>query len=71
MNALLCTVVKPMDCHNDMTFNKILLGLVEAYPDIFGYFFLILLFQPVRDIGLPHFVGKLYSAAKGESNDHS
>jgi ABC-type multidrug transport system fused ATPase/permease subunit len=55
-----------MDCHNDMTFNKILLGLVEGYPDIFGYFFLILLFQPVRDIGLPHFVGKLYSAAKGE-----
>ena len=55
-----------MDCHNDMTFNKILIGLVEAYPDIFGYFFLILLFQPVRDIGLPHFVGKLYSAAKGE-----
>jgi len=55
-----------MDCHNDMTFNKILLGLVEAHPDIFGYYFLILLFQPVRDIVLPHFVGKLYGAAKGE-----
>lgn len=60
-----------MDCHNDMTFNKILIGLVEAYPDIFGYFFLILLFQPVRDIGLPHFVGKLYSAAKGEDKNGS
>jgi ABC-type multidrug transport system fused ATPase/permease subunit len=60
-----------MDCHNDMTFNKILLGLVEAHPDIFGYYFLILLFQPVRDIGLPHFVGKLYSAAKGEGGSVS
>jgi ATP-binding cassette subfamily B protein len=60
-----------MDCHNDMTFNKILLGLVEAHPEIFGYYFLILLFQPVRDIGLPHFVGKLYSAAKGEGESGS
>jgi ABC-type multidrug transport system fused ATPase/permease subunit len=52
-------------CNNDMTFNRLLFEFIESHSELFLGYLGILLFFPIRDVIMPHFIGKLYNSIKG------
>ena len=48
-----------------MTFNEILLEFIWSHSELFIAYIGILLFFPIRDVAMPHFIGKLYNSIKG------
>ena len=57
-----------MECHNDMTFVKLMYEFINEHKTLFGFFVLILLAQPIRDILMPHLIGKIYTAIKDKKD---
>ena len=53
-----------IECHNDMTFHKILLQIIEENKSIFALYAIVLLSLPLRDIIMPRLVGNLYDSIK-------
>jgi ATP-binding cassette subfamily B protein len=53
-----------VSCTNDMTFNKLLQEFIESHSELFLVFLGILIFFPIRDVIMPHFIGKLYNSIK-------
>ena len=50
-----------MDCHNDMTFGKMMGGFIEKHKWLMIGYFLLMFMNPIRDVMAPHIVGKLYT----------
>jgi subfamily B ATP-binding cassette protein MsbA len=50
-----------MDCHNDMTFAKMMGGFIDKHKWLMLGYFLLMLTNPIRDILAPHIVGKVYT----------
>lgn len=57
-----------LECHNDMTFDKLIISFIQENKVTFAVYMLLLLAIPLRDILMPHMIGKLYNKVKnGES----
>ena len=53
-----------ISCTNTMTFSELLWGFIDTHKATFGIYALIILSQPLRDILMPHLVGKVYNSIK-------
>jgi ATP-binding cassette subfamily B protein AbcA/BmrA len=53
------------ECHNEVTLNKLLFGILDENKSLFALYGLILLSLPIRDILMPRLVGSLYDSIKG------
>ena len=51
----------PMECHNDMTFSKMMMGFIEENKWLMLGYFLLMFMNPIRDVLAPHMVGKIYT----------
>jgi len=58
------TKTPSIECHNDITFYKILLQLIEENKNIFALYAIVLLSLPLRDIIMPRLIGNLYDSVK-------
>jgi hypothetical protein len=61
-----CLLVGMLDvsCSNSMTFEKLLYEFIGEQKYLFGMYIIILLFFPIRDVAMPHYIGKLYDSIK-------
>ena len=50
-----------MECHNDMTFSKMMMGFIEENKWLMLGYFLLMFMNPIRDVLAPHMVGKIYT----------
>lgn len=57
-------------CENTMTFDKLMLDFIKDNKSLFIVYIIMLLIQPVRDILMPHMIGKLYTAIKEQNTLH-
>lgn len=53
-----------LECTNSMTFQTLMLEFIKNNKGLFFTYLLLLLVQPVRDVLMPHMVGKLYTTIK-------
>lgn len=53
-----------VSCSNTMTFEKLLYEFIGEQKYLFGMYVVILLFFPIRDVAMPHYIGKLYDSIK-------
>jgi len=51
----------PMECHNDMTFAKMMGGFITEHKWLMLAYFLLMFMNPIRDVLAPHIVGKIYT----------
>ena len=54
-----------ISCNNTMTFTGLILDFIDTHKVTFGIYAIIILTQPLRDILMPHLVGKVYNSIKG------
>ena len=57
-----------LDCHNDLTMNKLIMDIIEENKSLFLLFIVVLLSIPVRDILMPRLIGSLYDSIKSGKN---
>ena len=50
-----------MECHNDMTFSKMMLGFISEHKWLMVGYFLLMFMNPIRDVLAPHIIGKIYT----------
>lgn len=53
-----------MNCHNNMTFGKLMNDFIKKNKTLFVIYILLILTIPLRDILMPHMIGKLYTNIK-------
>jgi len=56
----------PIDCHNDITFWTLLTGFLEDHQLLAIAYAALLIVNPIRDILIPHVVGKIYNNIKSK-----
>lgn len=66
--SIWCLCKMNIDCKNEMTFSKLLKYVIEHNKLLFALYIFVLVANPLRDVLLPHLIGKLYKTISAKKS---